>query len=288
MNQAPASGLETTELSDQEFQIVADLAARMAGLEIPSGKRSLVSSRLSRRMRRLGLQDFADYVRLIQQQSDPSEQQEFVSALTTNVTSFYREKHHFEFLLEQVLPHLEQKMRANQRIRIWSAGCSKGHEPYTIAMTLLDAHPAFETADFRILATDIDQGVLATAREGTYSIEELIDVPVDQRNRHFSPAGEDTYSAGDKLRSLVQFRELNLHGSWPMSGKFDIIFCRNVTIYFSAEMSNQLWGRYHDILHPGGWLFLGHSERLPSNSSLGFKPVGITTYQKQATDHGTS
>ena len=279
-------GAHHAALLDQAaFARVARLAQTAAGLSIPDSKRTMVQSRLTRRLKATGIPDFSTYLDLVESRDGDAEREHMVSALTTNVSHFFREDHHFETLREQVIPGLLARARLGGKIRIWSAGCSTGQEPYTIAMTLLEASSTVEQLDVRILATDIDAKVLAAAKLGQYDERQVQPIPPALLSKYFSRdrSGQETrFEAGDRLRSLIRFRQLNLMAPWPMKGFFDAIFCRNVVIYFSDQTQSTLWPRFHEKLVPGGWFFLGHSERMQDARANGFEMVGVTTYRRQS------
>ncbi len=205
-----------------------------------------------------------------------------LAALTTNVTRFFREPHHFEHLRRQVLPPLAEAARQGGRVRFWSAACSNGAEAFSIALTVLAVMPDAPSLDVKVLATDIDPNMIAEGNRGVYSDTMIQPVPADLRLRWFTPSRDadgKTWTVGDELRALVAFRELNLVGSWPMRGKFDAIFCRNVVIYFEDETQVRLWSRFAPYLMPGGRLYIGHSERLTGPAAALFASEGITTYR---------
>ena len=260
------------ELSDAQFRRIAAIAAEEAGLAIPEAKKSLVQSRIGKRMRTLELADFAAYLATLE--SDAGERHELISALTTNVSHFYREKHHFEHLRSSVLQSV------GNRLRLWSAGCSNGQEAYTLAMEVLRSIPDAASRDILILASDIDEKVLARAQAGLYRESEMGGVSPEDRKRFFLSSGDGDWSVRPELRAMVRFRKLNLNGSWPMRGVFDAILCRNVVIYFSEETQMALWPRFRERLAPGGFLILGHSERIHPLPDSGFESVGVTTYRK--------
>ena len=268
-------------LSDADFQKIAKVALTEAGLAIPDSKKALVQSRLSRRIRQLGVSRYAEYIPLIDDPTNRTERRELVSVLTTNVSSFFRERHHFKFLANELLRQFKSKLSSGQRVRIWSAGCSRGQEPYSIAMVCLENMPQAAGSDFLILATDIDAEVLKAARKGEYASQDLDELRVDTKNRFFRPLGRgDTFVVEDALRNVIRFRELNLHQDWPMRSQFDVIFCRNVVIYFDENRQRQLWPRFCDALAPGGHLILGHSERVHPIEGSGFESAGVTIYRK--------
>jgi chemotaxis protein methyltransferase CheR len=252
------SGAATVpDLSDADFARVAELTHRVAGINLQRGKEGLVRARLARRVRAHGLDGFPAYLALVESERTGTELREMIDALTTNKTSFFREAQHFDFLRTTLLP-----ARDGRRMRVWSAGCSSGEEPYTLGMVLRDALPASEAEASRILATDISDRVLARAQEAVYPAELLAELPADLRRRHFTPAGADGHRVADPVRRLVRFARLNLMGSWPMRGPFDAIFCRNVMIYFDKPTQARLVARFWELLAPGGHLFVGHSESL--------------------------
>jgi chemotaxis protein methyltransferase CheR len=266
----------------EDFRRIASILYADAGISLADSKATLVYSRLAKRLRALGLASFQDYCRLVGEQEGVDERQRMLAALTTNVTRFFREPHHFDHLRSKVLPRLAERARAGGRVRLWSAGCSTGPEPYSIAMTLLEALPEAVELDVRILATDIDPNVLAEAREGTYSDQALQPAPAEARRRWFRPeksGGQTLWRAGESLQSLIAFRELNLVAPpWPMRGRFDVIFCRNVMIYFDDATQRRVVGSLADHLQPGGQLYIGHSERVvPEERRL--VSDGLTSYR---------
>ncbi|MFN3615615.1 MAG: CheR family methyltransferase [Rubrimonas sp.] len=279
---ARQAGPREFPFSEAEFLQIAKILRATAGIDMPAAKEPLVYSRLAKRLRALGLRSFREYCALI---ADPSsdERIQMLSALTTNVTRFWREPHHFEDLRRKVLPPLVERARAGGRVRIWSAGCSTGQEPYCIAMCVLEALSDAPSRDVKILATDIDPRVLAEGRAGRYPAESLADAPEALWRRTFVDAGDGTMEAGPQLRSLISFRELNLIGEWPMKGPFDVIFCRNVAIYFDEETQNAIWLRMARLLAPGGKLCIGHSERVGGQAASLLNTDGVTAYTRNAT-----
>ncbi len=270
------------EFSDQDFQQIRRIINRMAGIALADGKRELVYSRLSRRLRQLGLRRFDEYCALLESGSDPAELSEFVNALTTNLTAFFREVHHFDFLADDLLPALMQERGlSNRRLRIWSAGCSTGEEPYSIAMVVRETLPAAGW-DVKILATDLDSNVLATAQRGVYDWERVKDLSETRRRRWFLKgcgAQEGQVRVAPALCDLITFRRLNLMDDWPMRGFFDVVFCRNVVIYFDKPTQQKLFGRFADRMIEQGHLFIGHSESLFKVTDR-FSPLGKTIYQR--------
>lgn len=268
-------------LTTRDFQAIAALMHRETGIHLADAKQAMVAGRLARRLRTLGLRNFAAYRSLIESAAGAEERGRMVAALTTNVTRFNREPHHFASLRQAVLPPLAARVRQGGRLRIWSAACSSGEEPYSIALTLLAAFPDAAQLDVRVLATDINGDMVARGRAGSYRSEALAQVPTSQRDRWFEPAGGDLWRAKPELMGLVSFRVLNLIEAWPMHGQFDAIFCRNVAIYFDAAVQARLWERLAAVTAPGGYLFIGHSERLTGATARLFEPAGITTYRRR-------
>jgi chemotaxis protein methyltransferase CheR len=275
--------------SDTDFTTIAKRAYKEFGLHLPDTKKDLVYSRLIKRLRHLGLHDFRSYCALLDSAEGAAEQTELLSALTTNVTHFFRESHHFRMLRETVLPPLLQAARQGARVRLWSAGCSAGQEPYSLAFTILALCPDVTKFDLRILATDIDPVILRKAKRGVYPQAEIKAIPESARSKFIDLDSQDigSFSIGKKARDLVRFGELNLMREWPMRGAFDVIFCRNVAIYFDKETQARLWHRFNTLLVDGGYLFIGHSERVSGPSEPLFQTVGITTYQKINIHHGS-
>ena len=278
------SGLSAMDagIDDVAFARLAAILHSECGIVLSDSKKSLAVSRLSKRLRQVGASDFSQYCDLLESRSGEAERKEMVCLLTTNVTNFFREAHHFQRLSEEVLPTLLDRARKGERVRMWSAGCSSGQEPYSIAMTVLDAMPDAGRLDLRILATDIDSRMISTGKSGIYRDLEKAQVTEAQRRSYFSKDADGTgnWQARDHLRDLITFAELNLIGDWPMKGPFDVIFCRNVVIYFDADTQARLWSRFSKLLAPDGNLFVGHSERVSGPAASQLKLVGTTQYKK--------
>lgn len=275
---APQSTLGQVAPTGAEFRAIAQLLSDTTGIVLAPGKTSMVQSRLAKRLRALGLATYKDYIALVSSEGGRDECRRMVSALTTNVTHFFRENHHFETLRQVVLPPLLEEARCGGRVRLWSAGSSNGQEAYSIAMTIAELAPDFATLNLRILATDIDPLMIEQGAKGIYPAAALEAVPEKLRKKYFRKEGED-YQVDPNLRGLVKFRELNLHDRWPMRGKFDVIFCRNVVIYFAPAAQALLWERFEEQLTPGGYLFVGHSERVTDGKHSNLRTAGVTTYQ---------
>ncbi len=273
-------------LTEKDFAQVAAIIYEDSGINLPSSKSALVYSRLAKRLRTLGIASFKDYCAHVSGAQGASERVMMLAALTTNVTQFFREMHHFEYLKNDVLPPLLEAAKRGTRVRIWSAGCSNGSEPYSIAATLLSLLPSACDHDIRILASDIDPNIIEFARIGRYGDQAIEGVPTELRRRWFHRDGSD-HVVHDDMRKLIAFRELNLNGSWPIKGTFQAIFCRNVTIYFDPPTRERLWNRFCDQLSPGGWLYLGHSERLSGQSAERMELCGTTAYRLKGREDRT-
>jgi chemotaxis protein methyltransferase CheR len=276
---AVAAGEFGFERSDFEF--IAAAIYEDAGIHLPATKANLVYSRLAKRLRALGLENFRDYCALVGSENGASERAQMIAALTTNVTRFFREPHHFDHLKDNLLAPAVKDIKSGGRLRIWSAGCSSGQEPYSIALTVLGALPDARAYNVRILATDINPHVLETARRGVYTAEELTSVPQELRRSWMEAAGPGSSKLDEGPRALITFRQLNLIGAWPMRGPFDAIFCRNVVIYFDEKTQMRMLNRMSSLLRPGGYLYLGHSERLIGPAEALFKIDGTTVYRKR-------
>ncbi len=264
-----------------DFRRIAAMLHADAGIVLYENKATLVYSRLAKRLRTLHLGSFAQYCDLVASPAGAMERREMLAALTTNVTRFFREPHHFEHLRTRVLPPLLDRARHGGRVRLWSAASSSGQEPYSIALTVLQLMPEAPDFDVRILATDIDPNMVAAGRAGAYPAAALAEVPAELRRRWFTPDGDgrDGLRAGEALRSLVCFQEMNLIGRWPMRGRFQAIFCRNVVIYFEEATQTRIWERMVPLLDEGGVLYIGHSERVGGGAASLMHTEGITTYR---------
>lgn len=267
MADTTAGVLERCDLSQEDFQEISRRVMRLCGINLHSGKRELVKARLSKRLRQLGLESYKQYMKYVESDTSGLELANMIDALSTNVTQFFRESQHLDYLRDKLLPRLTDMRRQDhqRRLRVWSAGCSSGEEPYSIGMTLLESLPDAEQWDIKILATDISNTVLAKARAGVYEENKFKDVPQALRGKYFelNDSGPPrTYRICQHLRQMVQFARLNLMEPWPMKGPFDYIFCRNVMIYFDKATQQALIERFSQLLGNGGVLFIGHSESL--------------------------
>ncbi len=273
----------------RHFDSLRALAREEAGIELADHKRELVYGRVCRRLRDLRLDSFDAYVALVTPAGSP-ERRNFVNCITTNVTAFFREGHHFTFLRDEAVPQLMKTRQATRRLRIWSAACSTGQEPYSIAITMARAMEDLASSwDWKVLATDIDSEVVARAQAGVYRADEIPGYEAAEMRRWFQKAagpapGGLTVDApapvqvSDALRKALYFRVLNLFHQWPMQGPIDVIFCRNVVIYFSKEDRRKLFDRFAKIMAPDGYLFIGHSESMLDGTDR-FEPVGRTIYR---------
>jgi chemotaxis protein methyltransferase CheR len=269
--------------TEEDFDRIAKMLHDDAGIYLPEAKATLVYSRLAKRLRALGLESFRDYCAILTEDGGRAadERQQMLAALTTNVTRFFREPHHFDHLKAKVLPTLLDAAKRGGRVRLWSAACSTGPEPYSMALTVLSLMPEAAQYDVRILATDIDPNVVAEGKRGVYRADSVEPIPQEMRARWMRRVSDDremAWSVGDEMRKLVSFRELNLIGPWPMKGPFDAIFCRNVVIYFEDETQARVWQRFKPLLTPQGRLYIGHSERLNGPAAAAFVSDGLTTY----------
>lgn len=267
-------------LTQEEFDYICKLVYDTTGIVLDERKREMIYRRLMKRLRETGLKTFSSYYQKLRQ--DEQELPAFINSITTNLTSFFRENHHFEFLEKQVFPELE-KSKESRRIRIWSAACSTGEEPYSIAITLREALGSrINQWDAKILATDLDSECIQTAASGVYRSERIASLTEARQRQWFMRSASKEMSqvkVKSALTELIAFKTLNLLSQWPMKGPFDVIFCRNVLIYFDRETQSELIARYHGLLSANGYLMLGHSESLPRECNS-FEVVGRTIFRK--------
>lgn len=261
-----------------DFNFLRRLSNQHSGIQVPDERFDMFYSRLSKRVRRLGFTTFKEYCDYLEQNPD-LEFTDFINAITTNLTSFFRENHHFDYLRDTVIPELLVRNQATRTIKAWSAGCSTGEEPYSIAMTLLENVPA--GWDIKILATDLDTAVLKTAEEGIYTEDRITGIDEKRVKKWFlrNKNNPEHVKMSSELKQIIRFKQLNLIREWPMKGPFDFIFCRNVLIYFDRETKATLAKRYAQILASRSWLFIGHSESL-SQLSTDLELVACTSYRK--------
>ena len=277
-------------ISDQEFYQLRDIIYAHTGIDLSEHKRALLCSRLAKRLRYYGIRSYSDYFDLLTK-NDPEgyELVHMINAITTNKTEFFRENHHFQFLSDRVLPEIKETFAkiSGRRMRFWSAGTSTGEEAYSLAMTVKEFISQNIGWDIKILASDIDTNVLAHAVRGIYSYEQIRNVPKDLIQHYFLKGinNENNHvMAKRKIKDLISFHHLNLQDEiWPMNGKFNAIFCRNVIIYFNKTTQKELIDHLARYLVKDGYLMLGHSESLHGIHS-GFRHVGHSVYQYMGKD----
>lgn len=266
-------------MSENNFKDISEIAYELTGINLTAHKKNMVYGRLARRIRQIGMASFDEYCRLLKSPNN-TETAEFINSITTNLTSFFRENHHFDYLKNTVFPSLIKQKVREKRIRIWSAGCSTGEEPYSIAMCVQECLP-IKTWDIKVLATDLDTDVVAHAKTGIYKGDRVTDLSPERKKKWFM---NDTQSNNVKVKpslsELITFKPLNLLHEWPMKGTFDVIFCRNVVIYFDKPTQKTLFDRFANQLAPKAHLFIGHSENLNKVSDR-FDSLGKTIYQKR-------
>ncbi|HCL56912.1 MAG TPA: chemotaxis protein CheR [Spirochaetia bacterium] len=252
-------------MSDAEFEKIQKLVYDYLGIHLKDTKKLMIRNRLIKRLRQLKLEDYNDYLEYLAVKDDGNEFQEFINAVTTNKTDFFREYKQFEILRGEILPEFE-KIKNQKNIRIWSAGCSTGEEPYSIAITLDEFFKNKPVWDFRILATDINSQVLEHSQNGIYNESVLSPLSKEQLSQYFlkgTGENEGTYKVKEILKNKIIFKQLNLFlPEFPIKGNIDIIFCRNVAIYFDKIKKQELFAKYYQLLRSGGYLFIGHSESL--------------------------
>lgn len=266
------------EFTHEHFVKVRDELYDYAGIVLADHKQDMAYNRLVRRLRELKINSFDEYLSFLDQ--NPTEFTQFINALTTNLTAFFRERHHFDFIRDHILPEISAS--GDRKVRGWSAGCSLGEEPYSLAMTLLDAGVDPNRWDVRLLATDIDSKVLHSAQTGVYAFERVKSLPKELLSRWFLKGkgpNEGHVKVRSDLQDIITFKYLNLMQDWPVQGPLDFIFCRNVMIYFDQETQARLLQRMAALLKPNGYLFVGHSEALARHASS-FQLVGKTIYRK--------
>ena len=276
--------LQPVALGEREFRLISDLVYEHCGINLHDGKKELVRARLAKRLREGSFRSFSEYIQHVLEDPTGGEFALLVDSLSTNLTKFFREEQHFEYLRSQWLPRLlvSKQSRRDFRLRGWSAGCSSGEEPYSIAITLLEAIQGHGRWDVKLLATDVSTRMLERAQEGRYEKDRIEPIPLPLRSRYLirtREGGVDTYEVAPALREVVIFRYLNLVQDWPVRAPVDFVFCRNVMIYFDKPTQSRLINRFYDLLAPGGVLFTGHSESLTGIEHK-FRYVQPTIYNK--------
>lgn len=275
--------LEGQEFSDKEFSFLCKLVYDETGIVLGERKQEMVHRRIMRRLRELKLNSFKVYIKLLQDENS-TELPNFINAITTNLTSFFRENHHFDYLKNEFLPEHFRQFSNSKRLRVWSAGCSTGEEPYSLAITLLETKGVnFSGWDAKILATDLDSEVINTGLQGIYKADRIEKINPEIKSKYFlknrTESGE-TVRVKQELREYITFKQFNfLSSTWPMKGPFDIIFCRNVLIYFDKETQAHLVNKFCSLLRPGGCLMLGHSESV-GKQVQGLDMIGRTIFRR--------
>ncbi len=266
--------------SDKEFKTLTKLVYDRTGIVLKDSKKNMVYGRLARRLRDLKIATFKEYLDFISTNAGDSEMGMLINAITTNLTKFFRESHHFKHLYQACLDITDaQSARGeSRRLRIWSAGCSSGEEPYSIAIIMNELMEKTGPFDVKILASDLDTKMLQTGMTGEYSGKAFEDLPAKFKARYTSKQSSTQLRMNNELRKLITFKQLNLLEDWPMKGPFDVIFCRNVMIYFDLKTKTKLAARYAQMLRPDSWLYIGHSENLSNVDGL--RLIGKTIYQR--------
>ncbi|SMO67508.1 CheR family methyltransferase [Gracilimonas mengyeensis] len=267
----PVGGLK---LTNDEFQKVRKIIHGYSGIFIQEGKEALVQSRLMKRVRKLGLSSFKEYLNYVDSDSSGEEFLALVDVITTNKTNFFREAKHFDFIESRVLPELR-----GRSVKWWNAGCSTGEEPITTAITLLEAKQHTGWGSVKILATDLSRDVLEVAKQGVYPASKMAGVPQDILRKYFSH-DNGHFHVSNEIRKMITYGRLNLMDRWPLKGPFNVIMCRNVMIYFNRQTQQELVAKFHQLLEPGGYLFLGHSESIPKENRS-FVNLAPAVYQKR-------
>ena len=277
-NDNDAEVVHEFDYTQDDFERLRTLVFEQTGIKLSDHKQEMLYSRLARRLRALHLQSFADYYGFLTSIDGEQELTLFANAITTNLTFFFRENHHFEYLEAEALPILLERNQDSRRLRIWSAGCASGEEPYSIAMILQEQLPPFW--DAKILATDLDSSAVARAQRGIYSMEQLSRLNPQQLESGFIQLNAEEYQVNKNLKKLIVFKQLNLMQAWKMRGPFDMIFCRNVMIYFDKPTQRLLVDRFANLMATQAYLLIGHSESLFKVSDR-FRLVKQTIYTKE-------
>lgn len=272
------SELQEFSLSDEHFRYIQNLAKELTGVTLADSKKEMVFSRIMRILRKQHMTSFELFKSELEKKNEDI-LHEFISAMTTHLTYFNRESHHQQFLETKIIPQLIAKK--SHHARFWSAGCSMGAEAYEIAMACYQAIPDIQCWDLKILATDIDKLAIEYAKKGIYDDDILAKLPSTLKSKYFKKEDEQ-YHVKDILKDLIHFKTFNfMETLWPMRGPFDVIFCRNVLIYFERDIQEYFIGMFTDLIKIGGYLILGHSESIGAkNKSLKF--LGQTIYQRQS------
>lgn len=275
--------LNWIEIKDEEFQLLRNLVYDRIGINLTEDKKNLLMGRLQKLLRKYNLVNFRDYYNFVRTDKTGEALSELANSISTNHTFFYRENDHFEFFAKKILPELSKKMQEERTndLRIWSAGCSSGEEPYTLIMLMLEYFgPAYGGLSAGILATDISENALNTARRAVYPNERIKYLPDSFKKKYFKKIGDDEFEVVEAVRKEVTYRRFNLmNKQFPFKKQFDIIFCRNVMIYFDNETREHLVDRFYQHTAPGGWFFIGHSESL-NRETTKYKYIMPALYRK--------
>ncbi|MEM6708455.1 MAG: CheR family methyltransferase [Pseudomonadota bacterium] len=280
VNAKPSFGQELAQsngLADSEFDELSDLTAELTGIQLDKSKKTMLFARISRRMRALNLTTCAQYVAELRNPAS-AERPLFINSVTTNLTYFFREDFHFDLLAKTAWPDVRERKAANDVVRLWSAGCSSGEEPFTLAITLAELGLAGDD-DYRLLATDLDSDMVARTTAGEFNADNVRGLSDDRRRRWFMER-DGMLIAADQLRQGMIVKQLNLFRSWPIKNGVDVIFCRNVMIYFNKDDQTRLIQKFARVQEPGAYLFLGHSESIRGQEDA-YKRVANTVYQRQ-------
>ena len=267
--------------TDANFHQIRQFVTENTGIVLTDAKKDMVYGRLTKRLRKGPYNNFDDFCQAIRD-GDEAERDYLINAITTNLTAFFREDHHFEFLANVAIPELVKQNQHSKRIRIWSAGCSTGEEPYSIAMVLRETIPNIDEWDVKILATDLDANVIAHGQAGVYREDRIEGLSAERKKRWFRRGKGDKagfVKVAPELQHIISFKRLNLLQEWPMKGPFDLMFCRNVVIYFDKDTQRILFKRYCKMLRSKAYLLIGHSETLHKVSD-DFVSLGKTIYQR--------
>jgi len=270
----------TFDFTDKDFKELGQIVHNRTGIVVSDAKKNMIYGRIVKRLRALNMDNFSDYILYIKSDAGDNEAIDFINAITTNLTKFFRENHHFEHLRDKVILPMVVNQNPSKRVRLWSAGCSSGMEAYSMAITISEAVPNLVAWDFKILATDIDTNMLSKGENGIYRNKDLENIPSNLIKKYFKKYDDDNMIISEKLRNMVHFKRFNLLDStWPMKGPFDVIFCRNVVIYFDSTTQSELFRNYHKKLKPGGWFYIGHSETLLDAADM-YDSQGKTVFMR--------
>jgi len=266
--------LKQLDLEKNDFERVRQIIYDYSGINLHDGKQALVRARLMKRIRKLGLSNFKEYLDIVESNTIDGEFYSFVDVLTTNKTSFFREAQHYGYMRDEIIPNMK-----GRNVRWWSAGCSSGEEPVTMAITLFEQFNSNKTP-VKILATDLSRDMLLRAKKGVYNEEKMDGIPGFLRKRYFREQEAGLFKIHENIRKMITYGRLNLKAEWPFKHLFHVIMCRNVMIYFDRETQNRLVSRFYNQLELGGYLFLGHSESI-NGKDIGFVNVRPAVYQKK-------